>query len=142
MKPVDIYIERASTNSSIHTVELDRETGLYMPNSYYIGLGGIRRAQKIRKDKIAEWAAGGLVVKGRNDLVSVREELFESLYKPGYTIQSNKEMYNYHDGGHLFYVNNTLQTASEFSNLALSFLHTQVSLGHIQLAIRVNDAEA
>lgn len=142
MKPVDIYIERASTNSSIHTVELDRGTGLYTPNTFHIGLGGIRRAQKLRKAKIAEWKSKGLVVNGCNNLVAVREELFESLYKPGYTVQDNSEMYNLYDGGHLFYVCGSLQSMGEFQQKALSFLHSQISLGKIQLAIRVSDVKA
>lgn len=142
MKQVDIYVERASTNSTIHTVELDRETGLYTPNFVRIGLGGIRRAQRLRKERIAEWKSEGLVVKGCNDLVSVREELFESLYKPGYTVQSNKELYDFYDAGHIFFICGNLQSVGEFQNLALSFLHTQIALGKIQLAIRVSNVKA
>lgn len=137
MKPVDIYIERASTHSYIHTVELDRATGLYSPQVVYIGTGGIRRAQLIRNKRIAEWKEEGLVVKGCNNLVAVREELFESLYKPGYTIPDSKEMYNYYKDGFLFYVDGSLQSRGEFSELPLLFLKAQIELGKVQLAVRV-----
>jgi hypothetical protein len=142
MKPVDIYIERASTHCNINTVELDRETGLYTPNVVYIGMGGIRRAQKIRKKRIAEWKSKGLVVKGCNNLISVRDELFESLYKPGYTIQDKNEMFKMNDDGCLFYVGVSLQTEREFQQMPLLFLYSQIELGKVQLAIRVSDVKA
>ena len=136
MKQVDIYIERASTHSSIFTVMLDRESGLYTPDKVYIGLGGIRRAQRIRREKIAEWKSQGLVVKGCNDLTSVREELFESLYQPGYTIPNTQEMYEFHRDGLLFYVGGSLQSKTEFEQLPVMFLKSLIGLDKVQLAIR------
>jgi len=138
MKPVDIYIERASTHHTINTVELNRATGLYTPSGIHIGCsGGIRRAQLIRNKRIAEWKEAGLVVKGCNNLIAIREELFESLYRPGYTIQTSKEMYQYYNNGFLFYVDGSLQSSGEFSELPVMFLGGQVELGNIHLAIKV-----
>lgn len=139
MKQVDIYIERASTHSRINLLVLDRETGLYEPNVFYIGLGGIRRAQNIRRRKITAWKSEGKKVKGCNYLNDYREELFESLYQPGYTITEPKELYKLYSD-HIFYVDGTLLSVQEFGELPLLFIKERIESGKVQLALRKSNA--
>ena len=142
MKRVDIYVDRASTHSKLNFLMWVAEVGHYLPGFINIGLGGVRRAQGIRRQQMADWKAKGYTVKGCNYLGELRDDLFESHYEPGAPVTDRKELYSLYKSGNLFYIDGNLQAMNEFEDLPISFLTERAETGRLKVALRKTDVEA
>jgi hypothetical protein len=142
MKRVDFFVERASTHSTLHFLQWVEEVGHYLPGYVSVGIGGVRRAQGIRRDVMEKWKSEGFIVKGCNYLGVLRDDLFESHYEPGAKVTDRKELYSLYKSGNLFYIDGNLQSMNEFENLPMRFLYERAEGGRLEVAVRKTNVEA
>lgn len=142
MKRVDFYVERASTSTTLHFLKWVEEVGHYLPGYVVIGSGGVRRAQRIRREVMENWKSEGFTVKGCNYLGKLRDDLFEAHYEPGSEVTDRKELYSLYKEGNLFYIDGNLQSMNEFENLPMRLLHDRAADGRVKVALRKTDVEA
>lgn len=147
-KPVDIYVERANTSGVCSTLELC-EDGLYRPGtmrlvsdlSMMLPAPRINKAAaiRVRQIKIEELEAMGKKVKGVNNIIALRKELFEGQFEMGEVISTIDDVMKFvrdSDMNTVVYWYGRLMTKKQFGSIGIGRLYEGVEAGEVNRAVR------